>query len=137
MHLQRNISGNFVLHPDYSPSLSVLREETSLGLELRPVYSPGDPDERLPEYLENKLLLRSLSRLSLDLDTVLLHLRPRSMQQVWSVQEIWAPALVISLTSDTDGQQSIYQSSRIIMLLCQGRLIRKYSSFTKLKMCWR
>ena len=106
MHLQRNISGITlsIRIIQYSPSLSVLREETSLGLELRPVYSPGDPDERLPEYLENKLLLRSLSRLSLDLDTVLLHLRPRSMQQVWSVQEIWPPALVILLTSDADGQ---------------------------------
>ena len=87
----------------------LLSEETSLGLELRPVYSPeaGDPGERLPEYLENKLVLRSLSSLSLGRAHVLLHLWPRSMQQVWSVQEIWPPSLVISLTSEPGADHTI------------------------------
>ena len=115
----------------------LLSEETSLGLELRPVYSPQDPEERLPEYLENKLVLRCLSSLSLGQAHVLLHLWPRSMQQVWSVQEIWPPSLVMFLTPETGGEQTIPTLYIRLMLTCQGRLIRKYNSFTKLKMCLR
>lgn len=114
-----------------------LSEQTSLGLELRPVYSPQDPEERLPEYLENKLLLRCLSSLSLGQAHVLLHLWPRSMQQVWSVQEIWPPALVMFLTPETGGERTIHPLAISLMLPCQVILIRKYSSFTKLKTCLR
>ena len=114
-----------------------LSEQTSLGLELRPVYSPQDPEERLPEYLENKLLLRCLSSLSLGQAHVLLHLWPRSMQQVWSVQEIWPPALAMFLTPETGGEHTIHPLAISLMLTCQVILIRKYSSFTKLKTCLR
>ena len=96
-----------------------LSEETPLGLELRPVYSPEaeDPGERLPEYLENKLL-RSLASLARGPAHVLLHLRPRSLAQVWAVQETWPPSLVIFMPVETEGEQTTVRMPANVISRC-------------------
>lgn len=95
------------------------------------MYSPeaSDPGERLPEYLENKLVLRSLASLSLGRAHVLLHLWPRSMQQVWSVQEVWPPSLVITITSEPGGEQTILSSEINVHL--SGEINKEIQQFYK------
>ena len=71
-----------------------ISEETSLGLEMRPVYSEDSP---LPDYLLSKLMVRELSLLVTGDSHLILDMSPSGLEEARELQQTWPLTAVFRL----------------------------------------
>ena len=91
----------------------ICSDGTSLGLELKPVYSS---DEQLPEYLETNLLTRELTNIFLRGTNVLLDKHPVNVDQARVLQDTWQGETRVYSTAGSPDDEIIqfYRENKVL-----------------------